>query len=386
MPNTLITPQIIAKEALMQLKNNMVMGSQVHREYKNEFAKVGSTVSIRKPVKFVASDGETRVNQDVSEATTPFVINKRKHVSWEFSTQDLTLTIEQFSERYITPAAIALANIVDSDLCALHTDLFAQTGAAGTTPATVRAFLEPATELNRFAVPMDRRRLVIDPDAKLEAAVVLSALNAPKLVEGAVRGMKIGMMGDMPMFMDQNIKTHTAGTNSGDTAYLANSVPVQFGTDITIDTGSGTFVVGDKITFAAVNSVNPVSRVSTGNLKVFTVTEAMASGGTTVKVEPAIVTSGAHQNVDAGVANDASITITATHVANLAFHRNAFGLVMIPLEMPDGASFKARQTSDDISIRVVKAYDIDTDKDVIRLDILYGVKTIYPELGSVLLG
>ena len=78
--------------------------------------------------------------------------------------------------------------------------------------------------------------------------------------------------------------------------------------------------------------------------------------------------------------------MVASHQANLAFHRNAFGLVMVPLELPDGASFKARQTDENISIRVVKAYDIDNDKDIIRLDILYGVKTIYPELANRLFG
>lgn len=383
--NTLITPSIIAKEALMQLRNNMVMGGLVHREYKNEFVKKGATVSIRKPVKFVATDGATRVNQSVDEASVPFVINKRKHVSWEFSTQDLTLTIEQYSERYIQPAAIALANIVDSDLCDLYDDIFYATGTAGTTPATFKAFAAAATELNRFAVPMDRRRLVMDPDAELNAADFLRALNQPELVKGAVRGMKLGMIAGMDTYMDQNIKTHTAGTNSGDTAYLIDGAD-QEGSTLTIDTGAGTFVVGDIITIASVNSVNPVSRVSTGNVKKFTVTAAMAGGGTSVSIEPAIVTSGAHQNVDAGPADDAAITIVATHQANLAFHRNAFGLVMVPLEMPDGAAFKARQTEDEISIRVVKDYDIDEDQDIIRLDILYGVKSIYPELAARLLG
>lgn len=385
MANTLITPSMIAKEALMQLKNNMAMGKLVHREYKNEFVKVGATVSIRKPVKFVASDGATRVPQDVSEASIAFNINKRKHVSWQFTTQDLTLTIEQYSERYIQPAGIALANIIDSDLCDLYKDVYNAVGTAGTTPSTFTHFAQPATELNRFSVPMDNRRLVLNPDAQLNAAAMLAALNAPELVTGAVRGYKVGALGDMGVWMDQNIKAHTAGTNSGDTAYLIDGAN-QSGSTLTVDTGSGTFVVGDIITIANVNSVNPVSRESTGLVKKFVVTAAMASGGTSLSISPAIVTSGAYQNVNAGPANNAAITIVATHKANLAFHRSAFGLVMVPLEMPDGAAFKARQTSDDISIRVVKDYDIDSDEDIIRLDVLYGVRTIYADLANRLLG
>ena len=385
MSNTLVTSNMIAKESLMQLKNNTVMGNRVHREYKNEFVKVGATVSIEKPVKFVASDGATRVPQDVSEATIPFVINKRKHVSWAFNSQDLTLSIDQYSEKYIKPAMIALGNIVDSDLCDLYKDIFYASGAAGTTPATFKAFAGAATELNRFAVPMDRRNLVFDPDAELNAADVLSGKNNEAMVDSSIRNMTVGRIGNMQSYMDQNIKTHTAGTNSGDTAYLINGAS-QEGSTLTIDTGAGTFVVGDIITIVGVNSVNPVSRASTGNLMKFTVTANMAGGGTEVSVSPTIVTSGAHQNVDAGPANDAAIAITATHQANLAFQRNAFGLVVLPLDLPDGASFKSRATADDFSVRVVKDYDIEEDEDIIRIDILYGVKTIYPELGCRLLG
>jgi hypothetical protein len=130
-----------------------------------------------------------------------------------------------------------------------------------------------------------------------------------------------------------------------------------------------------------------VSRESTGNLKTFTVVSS--TGGATVTnlvISPAIITEGAYKNVSNAPADGDDIVLTATHQANLGFHRNAFGLVVVPLEMPDGAAFKARQTADNLSIRVLKAYDIDEDEDIIRIDILYGVKDIYPEFGCRLLG
>src|SRR5262245_47450291 len=98
MAETLLTPSVIAKEALMQLENNLVMAGLVHRDYKNEFVKVGDTVTIRRPVKFLAQDGATFVQQDVIEGSTSITIDKRKHVGWGFSSQDLTLTIEEYSE------------------------------------------------------------------------------------------------------------------------------------------------------------------------------------------------------------------------------------------------------------------------------------------------
>lgn len=384
MGNTVITSQMIANEALMQVKNNMVMGNRVHREYKDEFAKVGSTVSIRKPVKFEAKDGATRVSQDVSEATVPFVINKRKHVSWAFSTQDLTLSIEEYSKRYITPAAIALANIVDADLCDLYKGVHQSSGAAATTPATFKAFAGASTELNRFSVPMDSRALVLDPDAELNAADVLKGLFNPAMVEDAVRNIATGRIANMTTYMDQNIKTHTAGT--ADANYDVNGAD-QTGNSVNVDTGSGTLLEGDLFTFASVYSVNPVSRESTGNLKTFTVVST--TGGATVTnivFEPPIITEGAYKNVTNAPADGDDLVLTATHQANLGFHRNAFGLVVVPLEMPDGAAFKARQTADNLSIRVLKSYDIDEDEDIIRIDILYGVKDIYPEFACRLLG
>ena len=140
MANTVVTPSMIAKEMLVQLENNLVFANRVHREYKSEFTGgQGSTVYIRKPVKFYTADGATRVNQDVEEKTTNIVINQRKHVSLKFATQDLTLSIEDYSERYVKPAAITLANTMDKAVAGLYTSVWNAVGTPGTTPATFAA-------------------------------------------------------------------------------------------------------------------------------------------------------------------------------------------------------------------------------------------------------
>ena len=82
MANSLLTPSMIAKESLVHLKNNLVFGRNVHRDYKKEFAKVGDTVSIRRPVKFTATTGATRSNQDITEGNTSITVGTQKHVSW----------------------------------------------------------------------------------------------------------------------------------------------------------------------------------------------------------------------------------------------------------------------------------------------------------------
>lgn len=384
MSNTLITPSIIAKEALMQLENNMVMGNLVHRDYKKEFVKIGSTVSIRKPVKFVASDGATRVNQNVSESTTSLVINKRKHVSWNFSSEELTLSVKEYSERYIKPAMIALANIVDSDLCDLYADVPACVGTAATTPSSFATSVQlVGTWMDDSAVPRDNRKLVLDPDGYWTMLAGQAALaQTSGMVEGAYRNARLGIIGGYEIFQDQNIKTHTKGTFSVGAVNGAS----QTGSSITIGTTTGTFVKGDIITMAGCYNVNPISGVALPGLKQFALTAAAAAAATTIYIAPSIITSGAYKTCSASPTTAQTPTIIGTSVQNLAFVKNAFALVMVPLEMPDGAAFKARESHNGMSVRVIKSYDVDDDVDIIRLDIMYGMKTIYPELAVRLLG
>lgn len=401
MTQTLITPDIIAKEALMQLENNCVMGKLVHREYRNEFVKVGSTVDVRKPVKFEAKDGATRVNQDVEEASTPFTIDKRKHVSWEFTSQELTMSVEQYSERYIKPAMIALANQVDADLTALHTGIFQNVG-DNATPATFLEFGAAGARLDDAACPTEDRRLVLSSQAGLYAADMLKGVYNPEIVKGALRGRSIGQLAGFDTYMDQNVKRHTQGTwgatpkiNNGTLSVTYANAGHSYGsTNMTISVDgltatTGTVKKGDKFTIAGVYAVNPVSKEAYSFLQEFVVQANVTASGTgtaDIVISPAIITSGPFQTVSAAAVNDADITLTGSHVANLAFHKNAFGLVTVPLEMPDGAAWKARESHNGYSVRVVKDYDITNDKDIIRLDIQYGVKTLYPELACVLRG
>jgi hypothetical protein len=403
MSNTIITPDIIAKEALMQLENNCVMAKLVHREYKNEFVKVGDSVSVRKPVKFSVTDGATASIQDVQEASTPFTVDKRKHVAWEFSSQDLTLSIEEYSERYIKPAVIVLANQIDTDLLALYKNVSQYVGTAGTTPTTFAQLGAPTVRLDRGAVPTEDRRLVLDPAAAFNVADMLKGLYNPELVKGAIRGKSMGPIANMQTYQDQNVKTHTVGTwganplvnGAAQAVTYANALHTYGTTSQTLNVDAltvttGTALAGDRFTIAGVYAVNPVSKETLSVLQEFVVqTNATAngSGEAALTISPAIITSGPFQTVSAAPADGAVITRVSTNfVANMAFHKNAFGLVTVPLEMPDGASWKARESHNGLSIRVIKDYDFTNDKDKIRLDIMYGVKALYPELACILMG
>lgn len=397
MANTLLTPTIIAKEALMQLENNLIMGASVHRDYKKEFVKIGDTVTIRKPVKFRAKDGATLDEVNVVERSTTLQINKRKHVAWNFSSQELTLTIEQYSERYIKPAMIALANQIDYDGCQLYKDVYNEVGTPGTNPDSFAEVSPAAQRLDEEAVPRDSRNLVMAPKTFYGVTESLVGLYNPQMVKGAVQRLNIGpYAGFGNVAMDQNIPTHTVGTKAG--TPLMNGATAEGATQLVTDGWTASSAIlkqGDIITIANVYAVNPVSGAKLDWLRQFVVTADVSSDGTgaaTIPISPKIYSAAAtedylpYQTVDALPADNAAISVLGTastaYIKNLTFHKNAFALVTVPLVLPDSAGFKARETYNNLSIRVIKDYNVTNDVEIIRLDVMYGWKTIYADLAA----
>ena len=400
--NSLLTPSIIAKEALFQLENNIIMGDKVHRQYKNEFVTIGDTVTIRRPVKFKVSDGATRQNQDVIENATSITINKRKHVSWKFSSLDLTLTVAEYSERYIKPAMIALSNQVDLDLCVEGArEFYNIVGTPGTTPADFTILSAAGQRADELAIPDDgNRTMILNPAARWGLANGLGGtgsgglFNADMVEEFTRRGY-LGTLATFNIYGDQNVGRHQVGQYSGSPVTSssvsngASTVPFSGMTGAQ----TGALRKGDIITFAGVNSVNPVNFQDNGVLAEFVVTADVdtTGGAGTVPIFPAIndgstASTAPYQNVTALPASGAAITVktgaaNSSAPQNLAFHRNALALVTVPLELPDSAVFKARGDWRGYSIRVIKDYDINEDEEIIRLDIMYGVKAIYPDIG-----
>jgi len=395
--NSLLTPTIIAKEGLMQLRNNLVMGGLVHREYREEFRKVGDTIQIRRPVKFTAQDGATRIHQDVTEGYISMVVNKRKHVSWGFTTQDLTLTVEQYSERYITPAAIELANVVDTDLLGLYDDVANSVGTPGSTPNTFMALGDIGIKMDDNAVPDDGRRyVVLNPKSKWYMADALKGSFDKDLAKNTVRRGMLGRIANLMTYGDQNVARHTTGSRVADSITLTGNIDDSYSTSLNyseigmenFDSATGTIKAGDVFTIADVYAINPRNRNTLGELQQFVVLEDGTVSGSAVsnlKVFPRIIDSGAYQTVSASAVAGAAITFlgsaSTAYPQNIGFHRNAFGLVFMPLELPRSATFKARSTHEGTSIRIIEDFDIDNDEEIIRMDILYAVKTLYGELG-----
>jgi hypothetical protein len=385
--NALLTPSIITKETLVMLENNLVAAAKVNRQFENQFVKIGSTLTVRKPNRFTVTSGPGLSIQNITEPSTSITISNQKHVDFQFTSQDLTLTVEEFSERYLKPAAAELANQLDYDVLTNFNQVANEVGTPGVVPANFQALANVGQRMDEGAVPQDGRNLLLNPAAYWSIANGLSGLFVRSVAEPALKGF-LAAIANFEIYMDQNIQAQTVGAYAG-----AGAVNGAAQTGASLITNGWTASIanllraGDVFTIAGVFAVNPKSRQSTQALQNFVVTANVSSdagGNATIGISPAITVTGPYQTVTASPANGAAITVKGTastaYAQNLAFVRDAFGLVTVPLELPQGVDFGAREMYKNISMRVIRAYDINNDVFPCRIDILYGTATFYQEL------
>lgn len=387
--DTLLTPSIISKESLMILANNLVMAGRVNRQFEDQMgAKIGTTLTIRKPNKFVVSEGAGLSVQDISEPSTSVTITNQSHVDFQFGTAALTLVVEEFRERYLKPAMEKLANRLDIGVLSNVTSVYNEVGTPGTTPNSFGAIANVAQRLDEEAAPQQDRTLVLSPKAYWSIVTGISTVYVQSVAEPAFKGFAPNIA-NFEIYMDQNVPAQKVGALGGSGTVTGSG---QTGTSLVTGGWSnsitGLLNVGDVITIGGVNAVNPESGSTTGSLRNFVITataNSNGSGAATLSIYPPITPSGAYQTVDASPINGAAITVvngsaSTSYVKNLGFCKDAFGLVTVPLVMPDGVDFKAQEQYKGINLRVIRAYDINNDVMPTRIDVMWGTATYYPEL------
>lgn len=395
MPNTLLTISMITREALRVLVNNLTFTKQVNRQYSDKFAiegaKIGSTVNARKPPRYVGRTGPALSVEDATESQVPVALTTQFGVDISFTSQELTLSIDDFSERFIQPAIATVANKIDFDGLQLYRTVANAVGTPGTVPTALLTYLDSGVALDNNSAPMDgKRSLVLNP--RMQATIVdnLKGLfqSSDKIAQQYEKG-KMGEAIGYKWYMDQNVAVHQVGPLGG--APAVNGAG-QTGSNLVTNAWTAAAALrlrqGDVFTIANVFGVNPQNRQTTGALQQFVVTANVSSdgaGNATIPIFPAIVTSGAFQTVTASPGNGALLTVLGAANTNtpqgLAFHKDAFTFVSADLQMPRGVDMAARVSDPQtgISIRMVRAYNISTDQFPCRLDVLYGWKELYPE-------
>lgn len=406
MSNSIITPQIIAREALMQLKNSLVMAGLVYRDYEQDFSqkpngyKIGSSVTIRKPVKYQVRTGAVMSVQDTAMGSIPITVNQIAGVDMQFSVQELTLSIEKFNELHIKPAVTKIAQKIDQDLMGLYAKVPSWVGTPANTLSTYAGFLRGTTRLNDMAVPIDGRAGVLTPSDRAGLVGALPGLFVQNLGEDAIKRGVLPPLDGIDMRMSQTIKRHTVGNYSG--TPLINGAPTAVTYDSVRNTNTQTIATrgwtanvtgllnaGDVITFAGCNAVNPETGEDLGYLRQFAVTAAAnsdASGNASIVVTPALITSGPYRTVTAVPADGAAITVAGAangvFPQNMLFHRNAFALACVPLEPLSGIQGVEQMSDMGFSITLTPVADPINYVQRWRLDTLYGFEAVYPELAT----
>jgi hypothetical protein len=409
MANNLLTISMITNEALMVLENELTFSGQVDRNYDDQFAvtgaKIGATLNVRRPGRFVGTTGPALNVEDFNETSVPVTLSTQFHVDTQFTSQDLALSLDMFSDRILKPAVAAIANKVDFDGLTMAKNNTANiVGTAGTPPTGLITYLTAGAYLDSEGAPRDgRRSCVIEPFTSATIVDSLKGLFVPsdKISDQYTKGMMGRDSAGVSWYMDQNVVAQTFGSYATATLACATTTATGFLTSgwaststiaLTATTATAGLKQGDVIQIDGVYAVNPQNRQAYGSNKLrnFVVTSNVTvatSGTTSVTVSPAVITAGQFQNVSIPTTS-ATAAVTPFNKTgtvspqNIVMHKNAFCLATADLELPDGVHFAGRASDKELglSLRVIRQYTINNDSIPTRVDVLYGWAPLYPEL------
>lgn len=407
MSNSILTPSMITRRSISLFMNTNYFMMNINRDYDDRFgvegAKIGAQLRIRFPNDYTVTDGPGISLQDTIEQQGVLTVSYQRHVDIAFTTVERTLDIDDYEERFLAPRVNVLAGNVaqtimlgaEGGVCNATANVDSSNNILAVNSApfvNARALLA-----DNSAPPMPGRKVVNDPHTNSRAMLSMQGLLNPvtEISKQFQTGMVYSGLGFEKWGEDQTVIKHTSGTATTATLNGAN----QSGTTLTISALSGTLVQGDIITIAGVNSVNRVTKMTTGQLRQFTVTANVANGATSIPIYPAMIpplstvpyaslpyTPQQYQTVAATPASNATITpfanASSTYRKSIAFAPEAITMVMAPLWMPPGGKGvveAARHEFDKCSLRSLVCYEPGTDQPVDRLDGLFGYYYPRPE-------
>jgi len=375
MANTLtnVIPQLLA-QGLMALRENAIMPRLINHDYDKMAAQKGSTITIPVPsaisVADVTAAATPATNTQLAPTAVSIVMDQWKEAAFHLTDKEMMEVMSGTIPMQASEAIKALANTIDAAILGLYKGVYGHAGTHGTTPfaSSTAAATEARKVLSNQLCPLGDRRMVINADAEANALGLRAFQDASfsGTVE-AIRDGKITKKLGFDWFMDQNVVSHTNGSQDG--AYLVDNATCAIGDSSTaIDTGSGTILEGDLFTVAGDTQVYVAGSGCTTTLLNFTPTMKVAW------------------------ANNAAITFKGTastaYPVNLAFHRDAFAFVSRPLaDNTQGLGNMIMSATDKVS-GIALRLEVSREHKRTRFsyDVLYGVKLVRAELAARLTG
>lgn len=401
---------VLAKLAAGTLVDNLQfcksIGQADASDYKGKNGySAGDTIYISKPSRYIPTAA-----LDITSSINPFVEEKValpldiiSTVAVEFDSQELasSINIGSIYERAIKPAVQAIAQ--DVEKTCLSRAIIATANNVGTPGSTVfdtDLMLSANQKLDEFLAPMDGERYAL-----LSPAAQRSALNSRKgFVQASdelAKQYKRGLMGmaDGFTYMSNNLMPRlTLGADVSGIAVEDTVVAISNGmATLGVDgvTSSATITAGTKFTIANVNAVHPQTKVDLGYLQQFTVTAAVtetASNQVILAISPAIyyTTTDSRQNVSAAPVDEAALVFvgsaSTTYTHNIAYHKDAFRMVSVPLILPDAVELAVQETYKGISVAIIRAFDVLKRRMITRIDFLGGFVATRPEWAVDIIG
>lgn len=396
MPNSILTPTAVTRKALQILHQKLNFIGSINRQYDDSFAKtgakIGDSLKIRLPNEYTVRSGANLSTQDTAEISTTLQVASQKGVDVTFSSAELTLSLDDFSDRILEPAMAVLAANMEADALSMALDVYQAVNNIGA-PITLNKALTARKVLVDALTPGSDRTLLLNTQDNLDLVDGLKGLfqDSTEIAKQYRDGMVGRTAGFGSIFENTLLGSQTTGTALSATTYTVNGAVTANGSAaVTVAVGATTFKKGDAFTVAGCNRVHPETKADTGVLQQFVVAADYAGGAGSLTFAPAIYTTTGRQNVTAGgMPNGAAIVkvggASAVYKPSLAFHKNAFTFASADLQMPSGVDFSAREVYDGLSMRIVRQYAIATDTFPCRIDVLYGYKTIRAQLAARIL-
>ena len=410
MANSTLTPTIITREALRVLHQKCNFLGNVNRQYDDKFAnsgaKIGQTLNIRMPSKYSVRTGATLSAQDHVERSTPLAVSSQYGVDVSFTSVELTMNLDDFSERIIDPAMAQLAAKIESVCMQDAYKLVSNyTNATTNTLLTYKAFQQGGANITNELGPLGSRAAILSPDSVVEFGDATKGLFHDSTgIKKLYREGQMGRTGGFDVFENTLTPSHTTGSFTGTpltdgaalgTSTTANTWVCQTAMEVDGVTSTKTLKAGDIVTFAGLYAAHPESKANTGKLRTFVVqsdvTFTTAANNYTVTVKPGVIygSGNAYQNCVLTESDTDGLTTTLVGAVSsqfgqdLQFHKDAFVFATADLEdVSKYGAWGARESMDGISMRVAKQYDIANDAVPCRIDILFGFAGLYPELAS----
>lgn len=409
--NTLLTPTIITREMLRVLHQKCNFIGNVNRQYDDRFAqtgaKIGTSINIRMPSKYTVRTGANLSAQGHVERSTPLTVSSQYGVDVSFTTVELTMELDDFSERIIDPAMAQLAAKIEN---ACLTDAYKlvnqYTNATTDGLLTYKRFSQGGANITNQLGPLSQRSMIMNPDSKVQFMDAVKGLfHDQQNIKKQYREGMMGRTGGFDVFENTLMPSHTTGSLAGSpltdganlgTSATSNTWVSQTALEVNGATSTTTLTAGDIITIDGVYDAHPETKGNSGKLKTFVVQAAItlttAANSYTVTVKPGLMygSGNAYQNCTlSGISdlNDNTVTligaVSSAFGQDLQFHRDAFVFATVDLEdVSKYGAWGARASSDGISMRIARQYAIATDTVPCRIDVLFGFAGLYPELAN----